>query len=81
MLIHIKAVCLPAGVGALGDITTQLQFDDVHSRKKTFIQSFFCFFFLKSHVDERMMMSQYVIRQVYTHNLNNDKVGEGWGYS
>lgn len=46
MLIHIKAVCLPAGVGALGDIKTQLQFDDVHSRKKTFIESFF-FFFLK----------------------------------
>lgn len=78
MLIHIKAVCLPTGVGALGDIKTQLQFDDVHSRKKTFIESFF---FLKSHVDERMMMSQYVFRQVYTHNLNNDKVGEGWGYS
>lgn len=34
MLIYIKAVCLPAGVGALGDITTQLQLDDVHSRKK-----------------------------------------------
>lgn len=79
MLIHIKAVCLPASVGALGDITTQLQFDDVHSRKKTFIESYF--FFFKSHVDERMMMSQYVFRQVYTHNLNNDKVGEGLDYS
>lgn len=46
MLIHIKAVCLPAGVGALGDITTQLQFDDVHSRKKNIYSKFF-FFFLK----------------------------------
>lgn len=47
--------------------------------KKHLLKVFF--FFLKSHVDERMMMSQYVFRQVYTHNLNNDKVGEGWGYS
>lgn len=38
-------------------------------------------FFLFSLVDERrVMMSQYdVIRKVYTQNLNNDRLGKGFG--